>query len=209
MFSVPKEWAGECAVVFGGGPSLTKDDVAYAIAKGWRRIACNDAFILDPEADALCAGDARWWNWQHAEVAEKFKGRYLFTWCLRSKMPKTALPIRYLKHPVGTVSRDPGAVCCNNTGGGAINIAYLFGATSIVLLGFDMRYVDGQNNWHERHKAGTKPQVYTGEAPVHHGGFIPKLTAAAKEYKRLGVEVINCTPASALTCFPFKDIRDI
>ncbi len=93
-------------------------------------------------------------------------------------------------------------IIANNTGQGAINIAYLFGAKRIVLLGYDMRMVAGQHNWHSKHKGATSHKRYSDV-------FGPAITKAAKVLKEKGVEVINCAAGSALKCFPYIPLREI
>lgn len=204
---IPPEWKGQTCAIFGGGPSLSPVDRDYVIERGWKRIACNDAgLVFDPYAEVMAFGDPRWFTWNREEL-HRHQGQYRIHWKKFGDVPGVTL--HRVRQRAGIVSHDPSAVCCNNTGAAAINIAYLFGATRIVLFGFDMRPVDGKNNWHDRHQLPTKPQVYTGEKPVSHCGFIPLLTQAAKVYKERGIEVINCTPYSALTCFPYQNIRDI
>src|SRR5690606_35274494 len=93
----------------------------------------------------------------------------------------------------GALSTDPGAVCGLCSGGSAINLAYLFGAGRIVLLGHDMRHT---GHWHDR-TIRTPPDHYAER-------FIPPLARMAARLRVLGVRVINCTQSSALTCFPLQ-----
>lgn len=93
-------------------------------------------------------------------------------------------------------------IIANNTGQGAINIAYLFGASRIVLLGFDMRMISGQHNWHNKHKGATSHKRYSDV-------FGPAITKASGVLKAKGVEVINTAKDSALKCFPYVPLREI
>jgi hypothetical protein len=199
--AVPRIWENQSCVIFGGGPSLTAVDVQYVITKGWKRVATNDAgLVLDPYADCLIAGDQRWWSWRHQEVAAQFKGKYIFAW---KPVPATpGLNVIQLQHKTGIVSHDPRSVSACNTGQGAINIAYLFGASRILLLGYDMRVINGQHNWHKRHLKPTGEKRYKDV-------FSPAIEKAGKEIEKKGVTIINCTVNSALTCFPYQDIRTI
>ena len=76
---IPKEWIGETAVIIGGGPTLRKEDIAYAKGKGWRRIVCNDSYLLDPEAEVLVWGDRRWYEWNRHNLT-LHQGSYKIAW---------------------------------------------------------------------------------------------------------------------------------
>ena len=86
-----------------------------------------------------------------------------------------------------------------NSGYQAINLAYLFGATKIVLLGYDMQKTDGKSHWHGDHPKG-----------LHKN---PMMTVWAKNFEQLardlndeGVETINATRNTALEMFPKKPL---
>ena len=201
-WSVPREWEGATAVCYGGGPSLNQIDIDYAISRGFRRIACNDAFLLDPFADVLTFGDQRWFLWNRHDIRIHV-GKYKITWRAVPQIEGTTIHIlRYaMKHDTG-FSLDPELIAAKNTGLGALNLAFLFGASRILLLGYDLRPVNGQLNWHQRHKTpgiGTRIQ----------GVFKESIEKAAPILETAGVEVINCTKDSALTCFPYRDIREL
>ena len=180
---------------------MTKADVDYVISRGWRRVACNWAFDLDPEADVLCWADQRWYLWARKEL-HRHKGKYKIAW--RSGPPTPGVTIRQLRHHSSppAISSDPGMIVAGNTGQGAINVAYLFGASRILLLGFDMKMVAGHHNWHSKHKGPTSAKRYTDV-------FGPAIAKAGAVLKAKNVQVINCTPDSALKCFPMMRLRDI
>ncbi len=192
LWSVPYLWEGQTAAIFGGGPSLNALDVAEVIRRGWRRIACNDAFRLDPRADILCWGDAGWYDDNSHEI-RRHRGLKV-TWATR------AVYVSYRAHRLEVtnanrgLSKDPSRVVATNTGQGAINLAFLLGVSRIVLFGFDMRTVNGRHNWHGIER--------TAEERLYEDVFIPALDATAKVLQKSGVEVINCTPNSALKAFP-------
>lgn len=197
MWTVPREWSGETAVILGGGPSLTPEQVT--LAKAYRRIACNNSFMLDPTVDVVCWNDDRWWHW-NKERLQAFRGRYMVTWGQSPLYIKAG--IKQLQHLYrDAFTLDPAKISGQNAGHGAINLAYHFGVKRILLLGFDMTSTRG-HNWHSYHIRHAKERMYTET-------FIPQLEKAAPILVEHGVEVINCTPESALQCFPFGRIEDI
>lgn len=229
-WSIPKDWVGETAVIIGGGPSLRKEDVEIAKGKGWRRVACNNSFLIDSEADVLCWGDRRWYEWNRHELSYH-KGPYKIAWqdaertegykfhVLRYAEQKPELRqvlqdmSRYeegskdlrralgqaLQHPGSLLAEEPTTIAATNTGQGAINIAYHFGAKRIVLLGFDMREVkiDGKRRlqWHNFHKRPTEVQRYKDI-------FAPSIRIQFEILKTKGIELLNCTPESHLRGVP-------
>jgi hypothetical protein len=89
-----------------------------------------------------------------------------------------------------------------NSGYQAINLAYLFGAVRIVLLGFDMQYKGGLVHWH-----GDHPMAINRECPVR--SFVKKFPRLADDLKSEGVEVLNATRETALDCFQKIGIEDL
>jgi hypothetical protein len=90
----------------------------------------------------------------------------------------------------------------SNSGYQAINLAYLWGAKRIVLLGFDCRPVNGKAHWFGQHP----PQLNQYQPFAI---WIDHFNHMATELEKEGVEVINCSPDSALECFKKQDITKI
>lgn len=198
-YHVAREWAGETAVILGGGPSLTQDDVDFARMSGVRRIATNNAFMLDPHADLLCWADVRWFYDNRDLIRDGYSGPLKVTWKPVSNPKGHAINV--LKWSRNEFSLDPSTVGGNQTGLGAINIAYHLGVARILLLGFDMTSKRG-HNWHELHARHATEDRYTLL-------FIPEMERAAQILQQRGVEVINCTPHSALQCFPTQSLEEV
>lgn len=88
-----------------------------------------------------------------------------------------------------------------NSGFQAINLAYLFGATRIILLGFDMQRTDGKEHWHGNHPSGLNRH-----SPFEK--FAKNFDALSKDLEAEGVEVINATRQTALKCFKRKNLEE-
>ena len=193
MWSVPVgAWAGEACVILGGGPSLRQELVPGLQGRA-RVIALNNAYLLAPWADVLFAPDRRWWEWNASEV-HQYRGPVMLT---RQRATHDGVH-RIRWNRADALSRDPGSLAGWCAGGGAINMAYLFGARVVILMGFDMR----PGNWHALHRA---PHV-DGQ---HRDRFIPAIERMAPELEAEGVTVINTNPDSALRCFPFADVEEL
>lgn len=198
----------------GGGPSLSGFDAGILRGRG-RVIAINEAGLtLAPWGDVHFFPDARWLEWNFDRI-ELFRGRYRVTRqdptirnraCspkLKSRIDK-ALPdldIKFVEQERRVVlSARSNKVAGVDGGGGAINMAYLFGVKRIVLLGFDMR---PNGNWHtdNPHKKRAPPGSYQRFA-YSIGRMVPLL-------EKHGVEVLNAGPDSALECFPKIQLEEI
>jgi hypothetical protein len=193
-----KRWSGRC-VVAAPGPSLTEE--VAELCRGERVIAVNDAYRLLPWAEVKYACDAQWWEIHSCNVLSGEK------WTSHSLSPKNdkrgmsaGFHIIEGRDGVG-FSRDPAVIhYASNSGFQAVNLALLFGADSIVLVGFDMREVGGKTHFFGNHKT-----------PLRDGHqFGPWIRKFADAAARLGPapRIINATPGSALTCFPMMPLAE-
>lgn len=188
---VPRLCPGGVAICLGGGPSLTAADVAACRGHG-TVIAINDAYRLAPWADLLYACDDKWWHWHHG--VPDFPGRKfaLEPWRSATRFPDVTI----LKHTgVKGLELTGGALRTGkNSGYQAINLAVHLGAVRILLLGYDLQYgAKGQSHWFGEHPDGAQPPVQT---------FVPYFTTLVAPLAARGIEVINCSRQTALTCFP-------
>jgi hypothetical protein len=91
----------------------------------------------------------------------------------------------------------------NNSGYQAINLAILCGSRRILLLGFDMQKdpETGKRHWFGDHEGKLKRNM----------GFdlwLKSFDTMVDDVKKLGVQVINCSRKTALTCFPRMAIQE-
>lgn len=187
------------AIVIASGPSLTDEQVAAARASGHFTIVVCSTYELAPWANVLYAGDFLWWRTKIADVRKHFKGE-LWT-------QDNATHQRFQINRMRGTNRDGlgrDVIHLNgNSGTQAINLAYLWGYERILLLGFDMKLgPKGEKHWHADHPA---PMVQ-GQT---FGEWIHKLEKVARDLRELKIEVINCTPGSALPWFPMQDWKEV
>jgi hypothetical protein len=110
------------------------------------------------------------------------------------------------KKRAGGISIDPRLIGWNkNTGAAAINLAVHTGVKKIILFGFDMKLDPNQNqHWH---KLYASPLSQTTSIFNKHLMGFPQIK---KDLDKLGIEVFNCNPDSAIECFQkvnFKDLK--
>jgi hypothetical protein len=144
---------------------------------------------LAPWADVLYACDAEWWNVYFDQVKDmgpelwtqdvKAHQRYGVNWAPANR-----------GDGLGREFIHWGA----NSGYQAINLAYLWGARRIILLGYDCKRIEGKSHWFGEHQNGLSRNH---PLDTWRRNF-PQLAA---DLKAEGVEVLNCSPDSALDCF--------
>lgn len=196
-------WAERTAVVIGSGPSLNEYQlIEVALARLALRvhvIAVNNTIERATWADVAYFGDytaikhylpklrkltAAEWVTIDSAAAER--------WKLTHVNPASANGMQLDRIRVN-----------GNSGAQAISVAAAFGAKRILLLGFDMRNdpKTGAAHWFGQHPKNLVT-VQLFEEWLHKFEFI------AKDAKALGVEIINCTPGSALEVFPRANISE-
>ena len=101
----------------------------------------------------------------------------------------------------GLETNDRRALRMGRNGGfQAINLAVHLGAARIILLGYDMQLVDGENHW-----IGAEPR-HPHQPPEPFDLFISAFDTIVDPLKELKIEVINCTIGSALKAFPIMPL---
>lgn len=200
---VDPRWDGATCVVAGSGPSLTQTQCD--LRRGVKTIAVNDAHRLLPDADILYACDARWWNEYDGMLS--FAGERWSSHNAGGQDDKIKVGERWGltliagRHSPGFSTNPTRIHYGENSGFQALNLAILLGAKRILLIGFDMRN-HGTPVKPLRHFFGQHPKELRNSDPSI---FIKNFVEAAKRIPK-GVQIINCTPGSALPCFPFADL---
>jgi hypothetical protein len=171
------DWAGHAAIVVASGPSAVMEPLEQYRERA-KFIVINDSWKLAPWADVLFACDDAWW------IANKgcpeFKGRRV-----------TASPNCMARFGIDLF-------CSTGTNSGlrGIYLAQRLGANPILMVGFDMHPRNG-THWHPprgnlRNPGASEMRAWRNETEW-----------AAERFKEKGVFVVNCTPGSALTKYPY------
>jgi hypothetical protein len=191
-----KRWQNQTVVIFGSGNSLTDEQIEIARKLKCSYIAINDTYKRVPFADVLYACDYKWWNLHFDEII--FNGE-LWTQDLKAKREFG------LSWVLGRNKNGLGSDCVHfggNSGYQAINLAYLWGAKRIILLGFDCQPLDGKSHWFGQHPQGLNQ---TQNFAMLIGNF----NLLAKDLEQEQIEVINCSMKSALQCFKKVEIEKL
>lgn len=186
-WTVPREWVGERCFVLCSGESIGKQSDVIKKLKG-RFIAVKHGVLTRPDADVLfLSGEGT------VDVAKalipRFKGKYIV---VRGRhhpqLPENVLKICRHKDHLHLSDRQD-HVGGYDSGTSAIHLAWLFGATEIVILGMDMR--GGHFCDH--------PLQYP--PPDHFSRHMSPLQALAEDAKAKGIRIVNCSPTSAIKAF--------
>ncbi len=196
--AVLRLFPGSTIVCVASGPSLTQEDVDYCQGKAVV-VAVSDTYKLAPWANVLYATDAKWWGYHQG--VPTFTG---LKFALRHEAGQWP-GVQVLRDSGDSgLTADPSELCNGkNSGYGAVNLAVHLGATRIVLLGYDMQVAkDGR-----RHFFGDHPKPLLKDIPPFEW-WRQNFATMVQPAKALGVEILNCTARTALTCFPRMALRD-
>lgn len=189
---------GHTVFVLASGPSLTEED-AYLANENGKTIVVNTTVKMLPDADVLFAADFNWWE-RYKSLWRGFKGYKVTKNANRTnrKIDNTVYSMPYKQK--GGLSKDH-LIFGSNSGQAAISLAYLMGASRIVLLGFDLSLKHGVH-WHGKHEKGSNPH---DKSVARWKGNIESM------YKQssTNVEIINASRYSELEIFPRLKLEEI
>lgn len=178
------KWQGRTVFCIASGPSLTSLDCELVRFCGQPTVVTNTTFRLCPWADVLFGFDAMWWKHYQEEV-KTFQGE---------KLCSSPLAEKY-----GATRCVPGF---RNSGAAAIALAMGRGASKVVLLGYDSSFKGTRRHWHEDHPKGL------GNAEMM-GDWARQFSMVATAAERRGVEILNASRRTVLSCFPRVSLEDV
>lgn len=188
--AIRRDWEGQTVAIFASGPSMSA-----AIAeqnRDCRSIAINNqAMDCAPWADIIYGSDLKWWL-HYWPVVSKLPGRKLSV-----EIGKPLHGIEYLRPSSHVYDERPNYLSTGaNSGYAALCLAAKLGAARVLLFGYDMGPRNGRFRRHDYPaRLNSRPRF---------ADWLPRFARLAPVLKQRGVDVINCTPGSSLTCFPFQ-----
>lgn len=192
FWSVPREWVGERCYIICGGESIQQQRQHIARLPG-RVIVVKHGVLLRPDADVMFLTAE---PWDALPLLPKFKGQYVVV--RRGKTgPEWPESVKWVTRTKDheRLCEKPDHVCGYDAGTSAINLAYHFGVTEIVLLGYDMtggRWFTQKQEWPH-----PMPRIPDSHFQRHMG----PLRALAADAKAKGVRIVNCSPISRVDAF--------
>jgi len=188
------------AAIIGTGPSLTHEQIEKV--SHLKKFGCNRAFEFD--LDVLAATNKEFWDYYWPEIKDLRCDKWT-----PYKPSADKYGINYIeeRNEKG-LSTNPSYIHHHHGSGGIIlNIALHYGIKKMLLIGWDMRFPkDGKRHYFDEYpkvmQHFTKNLGANGEIL----GLIKEMeTINPVDY---GIEIINCSPNSALTHFPMGNLDD-
>jgi len=193
------------AAIIGTGPSLTLEQVDKV--RHLKTFGANRAFEFD--LDVIHGCNYQFWDHYWSQI----KDYKCDKWTTRPELEGKYPGLQYIEERwIPGLSTDKSYIAAHHgTGPQVINLALHYGAKVMLLIGWDMRFPGkvndrqytgkrhyfGEDSLTEKHWPRTDPN---GDL----GGLIREMeTIKPEDY---GIEIINCTPDSAMTCFPMMDL---
>lgn len=203
MFSKDEDRIG---IIIGTGPSLTHWQIKQV--KDFKTFGINRAYEFD--VDVMLACNYQFWDYYWDDL-KKYK---CHKWTPRKESAEK-YDINYIEEiwRPGLSTDNKFIHAHHGSGPQILNLALHYGVKRMGLIGWDMKYAGKVNDKvydGNRHYFGEYPK------PLQHwprtdpngdlGGLIKEVeTIKPSDY---GIEIINCSPNSALKCFPYQSLSE-
>lgn len=197
-------WRGQPCFIIAGGPSLRGFDFDRLRGRG-RIIAINRALEFAPFADIAFFMDWKLYKRYHESIANKkywdaFAGHKVFL-NLMGRRLDDCYSVRSLGRSGCSTSIAKGLYHGNNSGHGAINLAFTMAASPIYLLGYDCGFRKGEPS-HFHSGYGTRANPAVGRSFIRDFEML-------KQHLRGRAVIYNLNPNSALRIWPFRTIDEV
>lgn len=212
----PQLFKDKTVFITSGGPTFPWRQFKDGLLDGQVVLGVNRIIALCSNFDAYFLGDSRgYWEHGHKKEIDGF-GKPAF--CANQKWPMDRSVIGVPAFQLVRVGLSegldprPDRIAWNkSSGGAAIDVAVHMGARKIVLLGYDMRAVNGQMNWYgeafkDRDNAGLTFMKAKKEMLA---SFLLPYPKIARDAQSRGIEIINATKDSAITSFPYVPLEKL
>ena len=190
-------------IVIAGGPSLTPEQIKQVADAGEQFfvIGVNNAFQICPYLDMLYAADFQWIDKFLPEIPESLPVWSTYPHGTKDVGWKIHDRVNYIpgKQNPGVSVQSDLIHYGSHSGYQAINIAILKGCKEILLLGVDMK---GAGHWFGDYG------IPTMDRQGDWASWLIHMDQAAEQIKGLGVNIINCSPDSAINSFPKLTLMD-
>lgn len=189
------DWRDRSVAIVASGPSTKKANVAQLRGR-LPVIAIKENSELCPWADIVYGCDRAWWR--NVQGLPKFTGLKISA-TAQATMSCPNIKIITVRPSDHKILLDEPAVIGSggNSGFQALNLAVQFGATRILLVGYDMDDRAGVH-WYGKNRGQGRSNPGDTNFRLWRAAF----GAAAPKLKIVGVEVVNASVYTTLTCFP-------
>jgi hypothetical protein len=216
------DWGGHrTAIICGTGPSLTPAVVArvnrIALARKAYVFGVNNTILSGLALDGFFANNVEWWDHYGNTPALQDRvalGTQAWTW---DQMTAINYGVNYVpgrwsdgpgaRRRVRSLSTDPAFIHYGHGSGyEVLGCAYHCGVRRMLLVGYDLRYpTDGPRHFFGEYPKGLQHWPKTGPDGQMTGLLDIYETI---DLRALGLEIVNCTPGSALTRFGYQNLEE-
>ena len=205
-WTCPLLWEEQTVFIIGGGPSV--NETPLHLIHDRNVIGVNSAFRFGDWIDVCLFCDACWFNLEYEELRSHYRGQVIGLYPFQDKEELNqhdGVNVKLLcraKQPRGLANSQSNLRYNSSCGGAAIDLAVHLGVRSIVLIGYDMRAVNGRYNFHDCYP--WRPIKESGPYTLHKKAY-PTLNIALKKE---GIKIINATPNSTIGCLPIMTLEE-
>ena len=196
------DWRGECAAIVACGPSVKRDEVER-LKDRIHVVAIKESYDLCPWADVVYGCDAAWWI--HRKGLAQFGGVKIAHGQQATSQFKGIHRVEISMATDSILTEQPMVIGNGgNSGHQALNLAVQFGATDVILIGYDMGADPNHLHWYGRNKWLNANNPMNSNFNRWLRGF----EIANKDLSRLGVSVVNASPISKINCFRMASLEE-
>lgn len=196
------DWRDRTVAIVASGPSTKPKEVAQLKGR-LPVIAIKENYDIIPSADVVYGCDRAWWI--NALGLPKYNGlKVSATGAVATEYPDVRLvKVTPFKEHDKIFTEEPGVLGSGgNSGFQALNLAVQFGATRVLLVGFDMNQ-NHDSHWYGRNRGNGR----SNPTEFNYMRWRRAFDGASFALQRLGVEVVNASALTSLRCFPIATIE--
>ena len=206
---IPRKFEGEAAIVCGTGPSITPRVINAVNESGLPVFGANRAHEIF-NCDVLHGCNKEFWALYWPQI----KNKPCDKWTTRPELEGKYPGLEYIEErwEDGLSTEQHWIAAHHGTGPQLVNIAFLYGCERLLLVGWDMRFhgKKSRTEYAQRRYLG-EDELTRNHWPMT--GPSGEMTGLIKEMETIrpedyGIEIINCTPGSAMTCFPMGELHE-
>jgi hypothetical protein len=190
--------------LLGGGPSLLdslpelEKHLEHKEIRKWKIFSINESIYVAPYSDLLFFRDTSWYL-GNKSVVDAWTGVVVTSTASKFYDPK--VNVVKMKHCDNFLIGGDTIKYGRSAGHIALSLAIDLGAKKCMLLGYDCRIVNGRTHFHD------KPS--NAIAITYKEYFLPSWIGWGDAALAAGVEVVNCTPDSAILSFPRRPLSEV
>lgn len=207
-------YQGETAVICATGPSITPEVIKIVSeakkAKQVKLFGMNLAFTV---FDLDLLHGCNWQFWTH--YWEQVKDLSCDKWTTRPELKDKFIGLNYIEERwIDGLSTDTSYIAAHHgSSAQTIGLAYHYGIKVMLLIGFDMRFPGKIDRYRYKEKRHFHDETPITEKHWPMTGKNGELDGLIREFETINpddyeIQIINCTPNSAMTHFPMMDLDE-